>query len=97
MDKLMYDVFEEIREFIVYNDLNITCKDDLLEVVVKMKAKGYFDKVKKENRMREFRSLLSAFTKAYEEDQSILDPILIVNGPRVLLEKLESYKNRSVK
>ena len=97
MDKLMYDAFEEIREFIVYNDININCKDDLLELFVKMKAKGYFDKIKKANRMRDFRNILSAFVKAYEYDNSILDPVLIVNGPRAFLEKVEKYKNASVK
>lgn len=94
MDKLMYDAFEEIREFIVYNDIDVKCKDDLLEVFVKMKSKGYFDKVKKEYRIRDFRRLLSEFARMYEEDKEILDTVLIINGPRVLLEKLEKQEKR---
>ena len=94
MDKLMYDAFEEIREFIVYNDIDVNCKDDLLEVFVKMKSTGYFDKVKKEHRIRDFRRLLSEFAKIYEEDREILDTVLIINGPRVLLEKLEKQEKR---
>ena len=64
----------------------------LLANFVKMKAKGYFDNVKKANRMKELRVLLSVFMKSYEKDSSILDSVLIVNGPRVLLDKLENHK-----
>ena len=98
MDKLMYNALEDIREFIVYNDIEINCKDDLIELFVKMSSKGYFHRVKKENKMRQLRVVLKQFAEAYEQDKNILDTDLIIRGPRVVLEKLENIKkNISVK
>ena len=94
MDKVMYNAFEEIREFIVYNDIEISCKDDLIELFVKMREKGYFGEVKKDHRMRELRENLSVFSKIYEKDATILDPGLIIRGPNKVLERIEKYKKR---
>ena len=95
MDKLLYDALEDIREFIVYNDIEITSKDDLIEMFVKMSSKGYFYRVKKENQMRKLRIVLKQFAKAYEQDKDILDTDLIIKGPRVVLEKLENFKKKT--
>lgn len=91
MDKLMYDAFEEIREYILENNMDITCKDDLLELFIKMRNKGFFSEVKKEKKMRVLREKLSVFCAIYEKDPTILDPTLIVKGPKKVLEKIEKY------
>lgn len=94
MDKLMFDGFEEIRRYIIENDVEITCKDDLVELFVTMRDKGYFYPIRKENRMRDFRELLSKFANYYEENKRILDPGLILKGAAEVLKKLEKYQKR---
>lgn len=94
MDKVIKNSFEQIREYIVFNDIEVDGKDDLIKLFVTMSDKGYFYEAKQKEKMKELRSLFSKFANYYEEDKAILDKDLIFFGPRAVFEKIQNYKKR---
>ena len=93
-EKLKWFVLEELREYIVYNDIEITCRDDLLKTFIEIREDGYFYEVEEADKMREARAILNKFADAYENDKDILEKDLVLMGPRVVLEKIEKIKKR---
>lgn len=98
MAKLERDVefyaLEELREYIIYNDVKIEEKDDLTYTFVKMYDKGYFFKADINNLMNEVRTILNKFAQAWEKDHDILEKDLIFFGPRKVLQKMETMSTK---
>jgi len=94
MGKVEKDVksyaLDELREYLVYNDVSIESKDDLVKVYVKMHNQGYFFKAEINNVMNEVKQILNEFGDAYEKDHDILEKDLIFFGSKKVLEKLNN-------
>ena len=83
---------EELREYLVYNDVKIETRDDLLKAYLKMHDGGYFFKAEINKVMNEVKEVLNDFADAWEKDHDILEKDLVFFGARKVLEKLNNLK-----
>ncbi len=83
---------DELREYLIYNDITVASRDDLIKVYSDMYDKGYFFKAYMNDKMDEVKSILNDFANAYEKNKDILEKELIFFGSRRVLEKMESMK-----
>ena len=93
-EKVKWMVLEELREYIVYNDVEISCRDDLLKAFIEIREDCYLHEIEEAGKMKEARNIFNKFADAYVCDKDILEKDLILMGPRVVLEKLENIKKR---
>lgn len=82
--------YDSLREYIVYNNIEVKSKDDLTKIFVVMHDKGYFYKAVVNNLFDEVKSALKEFANYYEKDNSILEKDLVFFGSRRVIEKIES-------
>ena len=91
---LEWKVLEELREYIVECDIEISCRDDLLSVFIEMKEDYCFSFAEEKEKMREARRIFKKFADLYESDHSIWEKDLQILGPTIVLEKIEKNKKR---
>ena len=65
--------YETLRRYVIEKDCVINNADDLLKIYITMKEKGYFYAAVKDKRWMEVKKILKEFSKAFEEDRTILD------------------------
>lgn len=96
--KIIEDVksyaLEGLREYLVYNNIKIECREDLVKAYMKMHDGGYFFKAVMQNSMNEVKEILKEFADAWEKDQDILEKDLVFFGARRVLEKMNNMKSK---
>lgn len=85
-------IIEEIREYLIINDIEIFSSDDLKEVYLNMRNAGYFYKAMVNDKLDAVRQIFSQLAEAYERDKSIIESDLIFFGSRKVLEKMNNNK-----
>lgn len=85
---------DELREYLIINDVEIESKEDIKKAYLDMRNAGYFHKAIMSNGLDVVRKTLSALADAYEKDQSIVESDLIFFGSRKVLEKMKSNKTK---
>ena len=85
---------EQLREYLVINNVEVNERDDLIAVYLKMHKEGYFYKAEINDCINQVKATFSEFANAYEKDKDIMETDLIFMGARRVLEKMESNKNR---
>lgn len=85
-------VLEELREYIVYNDIVIWSRDDLLKTFIEIREDGYLYEIEEAGKMRIARAILNKFADEFEKDKDLLEKDLIIMGPRIVLEKMDKTK-----
>lgn len=83
-----------LREYLIYNDIEINNKDELIECYEKMEAQGYFWRAIEGNAMNIVNDVLKKLANAYVEDKNIIENDLIFMGARKVIEKMEQMKNK---
>ena len=93
-EKIEFRVLEELREYIVFNDITINCKDDLLRTFIEIIEDCYLHEVSEAGKMNVARDVMNRFVKYYAKDKSILENDLIMFGPTPVMEKIKKEKKR---
>ena len=83
---------DELREYLIINDIEVESKEDIKKAYLDMRNAGYFYKAELNDGLDIVRKTLSALADAYEKDQSIVESDLIFFGSRRVLEKMNSNK-----
>jgi len=83
---------EQLREYLIINDVEISCKDDIKKAYLNMKKQGYFFKANTKELMDDVRVTISQLAEAYDKDKDILEKDLIFFGARRVLEKMDTNK-----
>lgn len=86
---------DQLREYLIINDVEIKSKEDFVEIYLKMNSEGYFYKAHLSESMDEVRDAFSILADAYTKDKDIVEKDLIMFGSKRVLEKINS--NRSAK
>lgn len=87
-------IIEEIREYLIINDIEISAVEDFKETYLKMRSVGYFHKAISSDRLDAVRQVFSDLAEAYEKDKSIIESDLIFFGARKVLEKMNNKVKR---
>lgn len=90
--KIKSDALEQLREYLVINDIEIDSKEDFIVVYLKMRNEGYFYQAERNDALEEVKETITELAKAFEKDKDILEKDLILFGPRRVIEKLEGNK-----
>lgn len=83
---------ESLREYIVYNAMEINDKDDLIKIYIMMREDGYFFKAEINKKMDIVKKTLNDFTKLYEEDPAEAEEDLIMFGANRILRLIDQKK-----
>ena len=85
---------DQLREYLVINDIEIESKDDFVKIYLDMLKGGYFYKADINDKLNEVKSAFNDLAKAYEKDRDILERDLIFFGSRRVLEKLHQNNTK---
>ena len=83
---------DELREYLIINDIVIEDKEDIKKAYLDMRNAGYFHKAIVSDGLEIVRKTFSSLADAYEKDQSIVESDLIFFGSRKVLEKMNNNK-----
>ena len=83
---------EQLREYLIINDVEVNDKEDIIEIYLTMRKKGYFLKADMNHWLDDVRSTFKEFADAYSKDKDILEKDLIFFGARKVLEKINANK-----
>ena len=83
---------DQLREYLIINDVEVTNKDDFVKIYLDMKNGGYFYKADVKGALAEVRQAFSELADAYEKDADVLEKDLIFGGAKRALEKISSNK-----
>ena len=86
--------YDQLREYLIVNDVEVTKKEDLIEIYFKMRKEGYFYKADVQGELEEVRMAFTELGKAYDKDRDILEKDLIFMGSKRVLEKMDSVKSK---
>ena len=83
---------EELREYLIFNNIEIKSKDQLMNVYLKMFNEGYYYKATIYVMRDDVRKALKNFANAYEENHDVLDKELIFFGAKKAIAKMRKMK-----
>lgn len=83
---------DELREYLIINDVEIESKENIKQAYLDMRSAGYFYKAELSGGLETVRKTFSELADAYEKDKSIIESDLIFFGSRKVLEKMNSNK-----
>ena len=81
---------DQLREYLIINEITIEDKSDLKKIYLEMLNKGYFYKADVSRMLDDVRNVFSDLGKAYEKNSDIIDEDLVFYGSKRVLEKLNS-------
>lgn len=79
---------DQLREYLIINEITIEDKSDLKKIYLEMLNKGYFYKADVARMLDDVRDAISELGKAYEKNSDIVDEDLIFYGSKRVLEKM---------
>ncbi len=85
---------EQLREYLIINDIELNSSDDFISTYFKMHKEGYFYKAEVSGKLEEIKRLFSQLAKQYENDKDIIERDLIFRGPLKVIEKLQNKIKR---
>ena len=85
---------ETLREYLVYNDVDIKDKHDLIKTFIIMREEGYFFKAVINKKMNEVRKTLNEYIALYEQNPTEIENELIVFGSRKILQRIDSISKK---
>ena len=83
---------DQLREYLIINDVEISNKEELIVLFSKMYKEGYFYKAEINEVLDVVKETFEEFGKAFEKDKDILEKDLIFLGHKKVLDKLNSNK-----
>lgn len=89
---------EQLREYLIINDIELNSNDDFISTYFKMHKEGYFYKAEVSGKLDEIKKLFSQLSRVHEVNRDIIERDLIFRGPLTVLEKMTNKaKKISVK
>jgi hypothetical protein len=84
--------FDQLREYLIINDVTINSKEDFIEIYFKMKKEGYFYKADLNGELEQVRDAFTELSRAYDADKDIVEKDLIFGGSKRVMEKMAAKK-----
>ena len=91
-EKIKAFALDELREYLIINDVEILKKDDIKEAYLTMKSMGYFSKAINAGAIDVVRDAFSELAELYEKDKDVVEKDLIFFGSRKVMEKIAGNK-----